>query len=267
MGAHGPGRQAQVGRPLTAGRTRRVRLAGRRPPSPDDPDLGYYGRLQGRPLRPYRQKLLAELLPRVALAVPDPPVPDAIDPAVLFPAARDVWVEVGFGAGEHLVWQVEHNPGVGLIGCEMFVNGVASLLRHIEERRLTNVRVVTTDARGLLRSLPDASVGRVFVLFPDPWPKARHFKRRMIAPASLHQIARVLKDGGTLRFASDHAGYCRWTLGHALAQPGLAWTAERPADWLSRGADWPETRYEQRAAAAGRTSLFFTFVRTARASH
>ncbi len=215
-------------------------------------------------MRPQRQRLLDELLPRVAIPIADPPVPGGIDPAALFPGARDVWVEVGFGAGEHLIWHAERNPDIGFIGCEMFLNGIASLLRYVEERALPNVRLVTTDARGLLRSLTPNSVGRVFILFPDPWPKARHFKRRMIAPATLTQIARILRDGGELRFASDHPGYCRWALQHALAQPELEWTAETPSDWRGRPADWPETRYEQRAAAAGRASSFFTFVRRPR---
>ena len=147
-----------------------------------------YGRRQDKKLRARPKRLMAELLPRVA--TPDPDA-GAIDPSTLFPDAKEVWLEVGFGGGEHLAWQAEQNPSVGLIGAEPFINGVAKLLAHIEERDLRNVRIHFGDARPLLEALPDASLSKLFVLHPDPWPKKRHHKRRMISPWFFEEAARL----------------------------------------------------------------------------
>ncbi|MBS0275203.1 MAG: tRNA (guanosine(46)-N7)-methyltransferase TrmB [Proteobacteria bacterium] len=156
----------------------------------------------------------------------------------------DVWLEIGFGAGEHLHWQAVNHPRVGLIGAEPFVNGVAKLLSKIEEEPTPNIRIYMDDARDIISALPDASVGRVFVLFPDPWPKVRHHKRRFLQTEMLDQLARVMKPGAELRFASDDAPLLEFTLEILMAHPAFRWTAQCAADWHIRPLDWPQTRYE-----------------------
>ena len=239
-----------------------------------------YGRRRGHRLRPRRQGLIDTLLPR--LRVPLPPDGGALDPASLFPgpspgpspglspglspgAGADLWLEVGFGAGEHLVAQARAHPDVGMIGCEPFVNGVAALLDRIDREGLANVRVLDDDARKLMDALPARSLGRMFVLFSDPWPKTRHHKRRFINPATVDAAARLLKDGAELRFASDHMGYVRWALEHLRRHPGFAWTARSARDWRQPPADGAETRYERKALSQGRRCIYLTFRRRARA--
>lgn len=173
-----------------------------------------------------------------------------IDPQKLFDSpVKDVWLEIGFGNGEHLAWQAENNPHVGIIGCEPFINGVSVLLSEIEAKALSNVRLLADDARPLLDRLPEACLSRVFVLFPDPWPKKRHAARRFIGPENLKRLARVMAPGGILRIASDHPGYVVWTLQHLQPHPAFKWQAERAEDWRRRPVDWPPTRYEEKALA------------------
>jgi tRNA (guanine-N7-)-methyltransferase len=173
---------------------------------------------------------------------------------------RDVWLEVGFGGGEHLLWQAEHNPSIGMIGAEPFVAGMAKLLSKIDaSAATTNLRIYPEDAADVIEALPDASLGRVFVLFPDPWPKKRHHKRRFLQMEMLDQLARVLRKGAELRFASDDAGYVAWALERFMAHPSFEWTAQSPQDWRTRTDDWPPTRYEQKALH-GRP-YYFRFVR------
>lgn len=225
-------------------------------------ELRSFGRRKGKKLRPGRSALLETLLPRLAIPRPDPGgVPgEMVDPAALF-GSRPVWLEVGFGGGEHLAAQAAANPDVGFIGCEVFVNGVASLLRHVDEAGLSNVRIFPDDARFLLKALPDRCLDRVFVLFPDPWPKHRHAGRRFISPATLDLLARLLKDGGELRVASDDVTYIRWVLMHAPNHPAFRWIASRPADWRSPPADWVPTRYEAKAVREGRPPAYLRFER------
>ena len=181
---------------------------------------------------------------------------------MLFPGARDFAFEVGFGGGEHLVEQARLNPATGFIGCEPFENGVAKLLAQVRARGVSNVRVHMDDALSVLRRLPDACLSRVFVLFPDPWPKFRHHKRRFIQPGSLEVIARVLGRGGELRVATDHPDYAHWVLMHLMADHQFKWHAETAADWRDRPLDWVSTRYEQTALAAGRPCVYLRFFRT-----
>jgi len=227
---------------------------------PDDERPRFYGRRKGHSLSPRQRARLEAVLARYGIAGGDAPC----DPADLFAGGRDVWLEIGFGAGEHLAAQAAANPGVGIIGCEPYRNGVATLVRLIEEQDLSNIRLFAEDARLLLPRLPEASIARAFLLFPDPWPKTRHHRRRFVQGENLDALARVLADGAEFRFASDHAGYCRWTLQRARAHPAFAWTARRPADWRTRSADWPATRFEEKALAAGRSPLFLRFVRRPR---
>ncbi len=222
-----------------------------------------YGRKRGRRLRPGRRALLADVLPAYSFALPEPPA--RLDPLGLFgPGIREVWLEVGFGAGEHLAAQAEAHPEVGVIGCETYVDGVAGLLKLVADGGLENVRIFPDDARLVLDALLDASIGRAFVLFPDPWPKSRHRKRRFVSPATVAALARVIGDGAELRIATDDAQYCRWTLVHVLAQGSFEWQAQGPRDWRTRPADWPPTRYEAKSAAAGRPGFYLAFRRRPR---
>jgi tRNA (guanine-N7-)-methyltransferase len=223
-----------------------------------------YGRRQGHKLRKSGKFLVGERL--TSLAVPVPADPNAAsDPMVLFPfPVRSLWLEIGFGGGEHLAAQAAANPDVGLIGCEPFINGVASLLRQIDDRGLRNVRIHADDARDLLDRLPDGVLDRVFILFPDPWPKARHHRRRFVSRETLHALARVMADGAELRLATDHTGYGHWMLAHLIRHSAFVWMAEKAADWRHRSCDWPATRYERKARAKGEACLYLRFRRVAR---
>jgi tRNA (guanine-N7-)-methyltransferase len=185
-----------------------------------------------------------------------------IDLHLMFPEAQRFALEVGFGGGEHLAEQARRNPDTGFIGCEPFENGVAKLLTQVQASRLRNVRVVPDDARDILVRLPDASLSFVFVLFPDPWPKLRHHKRRFIQTRTLDQIHRLLKPGGELRIATDHTDYGQWALMHLMRDNRFEWAATRAADWRVRPADWVPTRYEQKALKAGRSCIYLRFFRT-----
>lgn len=220
-----------------------------------------YGRRRGKPLRAARQHLADTLLPRLRLDLPVEPA-EQLDPDTLFDRPmRDLWLEVGFGAGEHLAAQARAHPDIGFIGAEPYFTGVARLLSYIDEFALDNVRILNDDAGMLLRTLPDRCLGRAFLLFPDPWPKKRHHKRRFINPANLEQMARVLKDGALWRMASDDMSYCRWMLAHMTTHPAFQWSARRPDDWRQRPEDWPQTRYEQKAIAQGRRPAYLSFRR------
>ena len=236
-------------------------------PASGQPQRTLYGRRLGRPLKAARQSALDAWLPRLTVALPqDRP----LDPAALFAAAappvREIWLEVGFGAGEHLLAQSRAHPDVGLIGCEPFVNGMGSLMMAIarEPERAANMRVFMDDARRLIATLPDASLARVFVLFPDPWPKARHHKRRFVAPTTLDTLARVMRDGAELRVASDHEDYIAWSLTWLNADRRFA-PLRAAAEHRERPADWPATRYEAKARAEGRRPAFLAYRRQARA--
>jgi tRNA (guanine-N7-)-methyltransferase len=218
----------------------------------------FHGRRKGRRLRAGQQRRLDDLLPALAIALPET---GELDLARLFAKPEAVWLEIGFGAGEHLAWQAERHPRIGLIGAEVFWNGVARLLAHAAERGLANLRVFPEDARALLEALPAGSIDRVFLLFPDPWPKQRHAKRRFVGRANLDRLARVLRPGAELRMASDDPGQIRWMLEQTLAHPEFAWLATGPGDWRERPADWPATRYEEKALAAGRRAAYLQFRR------
>jgi len=209
----------------------------------------FHGRRRGRPLRAGRQQILADGLDRLGI---DPAgLPDGADPAALFdPRPRAVWLEIGFGAGEHLAWQAAHNPDIGLIGAEPFLNGVARLLATAGTQGLANIRVLADDVRPLLDRLGDATLERAFVLFPDPWPKRRHRARRLVARPLLDRLARTLVDDGRLLLASDDADYVAWMLRHLLDHPAFVWTARGPADWR-RPDDQPPTRYEEKNLYGG----------------
>lgn len=218
-------------------------------------DRRLYGRRQARPLRKGRKALLEDLLPTVSFE------PGA-DPASLFAERKsEHWLEIGFGAGEHLAAQAAAHPEVGLLGVEFFVDGVASMLRYIEEQDLSNVRLHRGDGRAVLEALPDASMARVFLLHPDPWPKRRHARRRFVQPQTLDQFARVLPAGGELRIATDHPAYLDWTLMHMAARDVFRWRATRADDWRRRPEDWPGTRYGEKAEREGRRCTYLRYLR------
>src|SRR5262245_48519561 len=227
------------------------------------PRFDWHGRRQGRRLRVGRKLLVDDLLPRIRLALPPDDRP--FDPRPQFsPPPRDLWLEIGFGAGEHLAGQAARHRDIGFIGCEVFLNGLASALAHIDREKLGNVRLLHEDARGLLPRLPEGSVQRVYLLFPDPWPKRRHRERRFTGRANLDALARIMADGAELRIASDDMGFIRWTLEQARLHPDLAWQAQRPQDWRQPPGDWVATRYQEKAVKAGRSPVFLTFQRRPR---
>ena len=199
-----------------------------------------YGRRKGPRLSAHQQALRDTLLPALLLQ------PQAgVDPRTYFAVpVDDVWLEVGYGAGEHLLWQAKENARVGLIGAEPYISGTAKLLSKLEQQPAANIRLYEDDARDIIAALPDASIGRFFLLFPDPWPKTRHHKRRFLQMEMLGELARILKPGAELRFASDDAGYLAYALERLMAHRAFAWTAAGPSDWKTRPANWPPTRYE-----------------------
>lgn len=219
-----------------------------------------YGRRQGHKLRQGQAALVEELLPQVS--VPDQ---GPIDARLLFgdilPPGCPLHFEIGFGAGEHLAGQAMANPGTGFIGCEPFLNGVVGALNHIRDGDLGNVRLHMGDALTVLERLPDASLERLYLLHPDPWRKARHAKRRMVNHGPLDLIHAKLKPGGEFRLGTDDPTYCRWSMMIMNARPDFAWQAESAADFLSRPADWPETRYERKARRKGHEVWYFRYLR------
>ena len=231
----------------------------------EQPRRRVYGRRLGYRLRPGRKALLERALPALQIALPEGEGA-RLDLSGLFPMpVSDLWLEIGFGAGEHLAHQVRANPGLGFVGCEPFVQGIAGLLRHLEtDGTAGRVRIFPDDARLLIDCLPDACIGRLFILFPDPWPKKRHHKRRLIAAETLAGFARILKDGAEFRWASDDMGYVEWTLERVAACAAFEGLEQGRGAWPSRPADWPETRYEQKARSAGRAPVFLRYVRIPR---
>jgi tRNA (guanine-N7-)-methyltransferase len=209
-----------------------------------------YGRRRGRKLRASRQVLMEELLPKIAVRLDEK-----------IKISGPLWLEIGFGGGEHLAAQALQHPTIGMIGCEPYIDGVASLLAHLHKDNINNVRIFTDDARLLIEKLPAASVDRVFILFPDPWPKARHHKRRLIQQPFLELLARVMKPGAELRLATDHADYCTWMLEQMLSSPHFTWTAREKADWENPPADWIRTRYQEWAEGEGRRTTYLIFQR------
>jgi len=179
----------------------------------------------------------------------------------LFEPGRELWLEIGFGGGEHLLARAAENPQVGFVGCEPFVNGVAKLLAGIEAMGLTNLRVRADDVTGLIEAAPDAAFSRIYLLYPDPWPKRRQLKRRFVSERNVAALARVLKPGGELRFATDIDDYAGWTLRRFAASPLFAWEAKTADDWRRPWDGWAPTRYEAKARAAGRGSAYLTFRR------
>lgn len=213
--------------------------------------LRSFGRRKGRSLRVSKQLLFDELLHKLTIS---------LEEVQALKKEQKIWLEIGFGGGEHLAHVASLHPDILFIGCEPYINGIAGLLAHIAENNIKNIRIYPDDARDLLAKLPDNSLEKTFILYPDPWPKTRHNKRRIISTDLLNTLARVLKKGGKLQLATDSADYAAWMLERLLAHPYFAWTAESCNDWLNPPSEWIPTRYEQKALAGIPTYLNFTHV-------
>ena len=222
----------------------------------------FFGRRKGHPLRPHQAALYGTLLPKLALDLSQKAPADL---RALFPATTgqapvaDVRLEIGFGGGEHLIAQAESNPRTGFIGVEPFVNGMAKALAVIEARKLGNIRLWAADALHLIAWLPAGALARVDLLYPDPWPKRRHWKRRFVQDESLAALARILRPGGELRFATDIPDYAVWTLARVLRSGDFDWTAARADDWRKPWPNFLRTRYEAKAVREGRVPAYFIF--------
>ena len=218
-----------------------------------------YGRRRGHKLKTHQAKLMADMLPALRI------MPHCAAPLAAFenvsPRPEKLELEIGFGGGEHLLARARAAPHIGFIGCEAFVNGVGKLLSAVAQARVQNIRIHDGDARDLLDALPDACLDKVWLLYPDPWPKARHAKRRFMCGETLDALFRVLKTGGGLTLASDAGAYIDWSLRAAKAHGGFDWTAAQADDWRAPPAGWAGTRYEAKALAAGRTPSYLHFVR------
>lgn len=218
-----------------------------------------FGRRKGKPLRAQQSALMDDLLPQLQV---DISAPIDGDVRALFQAEVDkVCMEIGFGGAEHLIHRARETPDVGFIGCEPFVNGMAKAVARIDEYELANVRLHNHDAGLLLDQLPDACLDLAYLLYPDPWPKKRHWKRRFIGPINLDRLARTLRPGAEFRFASDIESYVNWTMQYLHGHPAFEWCADTANDWRVPWAGWPSTRYEAKAIREGRVPAYLTFRR------
>lgn len=231
---------------------------------PDQPG-SFYGRRKGKRLRPGHDGLVKTLLPRLRIELPGPASevePPLLDPAALFSGPMAGFrLEIGFGGGEHLAQEARRHPEIGFLGCEPFINGMAKLLAAVAEEGLDNIRVFDRDATELLPLLPAACVERVYLLYPDPWPKRRQRKRRFLNGDTLREFARILQPGGELRFATDIDDYAGWALDRVARSPAITWTAETANDWRRPWPDWQSTRYEVKAISEQRRPTYLIFRR------
>lgn len=224
----------------------------------DGNDLKFYGRRKGKKMRDQRLDAYDSIYPLVGISLPH----DVVDPRTFFDApVKDVWLEIGFGNGEHLVHQALQNPDIGMIGCEPFINGVAALCNDIKTHNIKNIRIFGDDARLLLPQMKSGSFGRAFVLNSDPWPKTRHAKRRFIQQGTLDELHRLLVDGAQLRLTSDHPVLINWQLHQTYHHAGFEWQATCKKDWADRPSDLPETRYQKKGVREGRDTVFLNFLK------
>ena len=234
-----------VGRPMTSKTHHPLNVSGE--------PRAFFGRRSGKRLHKGQDLLFKELLPALEIAPGD----ELLDPAVLFPDRSQRVIEIGYGGGEHLSLEASRHPDTGFIGCEVFSGGIAKLLQQIDEAGLENIRLYTDDALKLLQRLPAGSLDGAWLLYPDPWPKTRHHKRRFISPLTLAELARTLKPGAPFRFATDIEDYADWTLAHILRAPEFRFSPERAGIWHEPYAGWEPTRYEEKARIAGRLRSFY----------
>jgi len=230
----------------------------------------FYGRRKGKTLRNRRLNAFEDVLPEIEIHLPSSSLSPlrgtegdegvSVPPTSFFPpSVKEVWMEIGFGDGKHLLHQALNNPDIGFIGCEPFINGIAALCADIKDNNVKNIRIWPDDARLLMSRINGASIGKLFLLNSDPWPKKKHAKRRFVQQETLDEIHRLLKQNALFRMSSDHPVLAAWQLEKAYFHGGFAWQAECAADWLSRPADLPETRYQQKGATQGRPTVFLDF--------
>jgi tRNA (guanine-N7-)-methyltransferase len=215
-----------------------------------------YGRSRGKALRAGQKRLLVEVLPQFSIALED-----LAEGRAFGRTPREMWLEIGFGAGEHLIEQAKANLDIGVVGCEPFLNGFVAALARARREGLSNVRLRHGDAQAVIETAPDAFFSRVFVLYPDPWPKRRHRKRRLISQGVIDALARVMRQGAELRFATDIDDYAGWALARFIDSPHFGWAGTRAHDWRQPWPEWRPTRYEVKAHSEGRGSVYLTFVR------
>lgn len=217
----------------------------------------FFGRRAGKKLHDGQQAIVDTTLPEVEIKIEG-----KLDPKNVFPDAERIVVEIGYGGGEHLARKAAEEPQTGFIGCEVYTGGIGKMVQAIDARGLKNVRLFTDDALKLLMALPDASLDAVYLLYPDPWPKTRHHKRRFVSPTTLAELARVIRPGGTFYFATDIEDYADWTLAHIMRAPEFAFEPGAPGSWHQPYPGWQPTRYEQKARREGRMiSFYFGFKR------
>jgi len=228
-------------------------------PIPQDPKgpRAFFGRRAGKKLHSGQKALFETLLPELVVDISAP-----VDPRALFPGGKRIHLEIGYGGGEHISRIARENPAEGFIGCEVFTGGIGKLLEAIDAEDIGNIALFPDDVIKLLAMLPDAAIDCLYVFYPDPWPKPRHHKRRLIQFPVLAAFARVLKPGGTFRFATDIEDYANWTLAHIARSNDFVWPLAEPGAWHRPYAGWEATRYEQKARRQGRmTSFYFEFLR------
>jgi tRNA (guanine-N7-)-methyltransferase len=219
----------------------------------------FFGRRSGKRLHHGQEQLFRDVLPRLEIALP---AIGPLDLPAIFPGAEHFALEIGYGGGEHLARQALLHPRTGYLGAEVFSGGIAKLVQAVEAEGIANVRVFTDDALKLLQRIPDAALSEVFLLYPDPWPKSRHHKRRFVSPLTLSELARVIRPGGAFWFATDIEDYANWTLAHVVREPRFRFETGRPGSWHRPFAGWTATRYEDKARSEGRAqSFYFRFTR------
>jgi tRNA (guanine-N7-)-methyltransferase len=217
----------------------------------------FFGRRSGKKLHGGQQAVFDATLPALEIALEG-----TLDPRALFPDANDIIVEIGYGGGEHLALEAARHPQTGFIGCEVFTGGIGKMVQTIAAQDLRNIRLFTDDALKLLMALPDASLDGVYLLYPDPWPKTRHHKRRFVSPTTLQELARVIRPGGRFYFATDIEDYANWCLAHILRSSDFTFNSERAGEWHEPYPGWEATRYETKARREGRmVSFYFSFER------
>ena len=217
----------------------------------------FFGRRSGKKLHGGQQAVYDATLPDLEIRLAG-----RLDPRDLFPVAEKIIVEIGYGGGEHLGLEAARHSTTGYIGCEVFTGGIGKMVQTIAAEGLSNIRLFTDDALKLLMELPDASLDEVYLLYPDPWPKTRHHKRRFVSPTTLTELARVIRPGGVFHFATDIEDYANWTLAHIVRAPQFSFAPEKPGSWHEPYPGWQPTRYEQKARREGRmVSFYLSFTR------
>lgn len=216
-----------------------------------------FGRKKGYPIKQEKKKKFDYIFPKLNLNLESVKNKDIFSK---FPSTADTFfLEVGFGSGEHVKWQLENNPKTGIFCCEPYINGVANLISSLKEKYYNRIRIMMDDAELLLDTLPEKSISKIFILFPDPWNKKKHFKRRFINEKTISKMSKVMKDDGEIRISTDSSSYVAWILHHFLNSNEFVWEAKSKKDFLCKPLDWVQTRYEKKAISSGKIPIFLIF--------